>query len=148
MIVRKRSVIFVERILPVAPERPVTIKNDALLTKAARLLGDRHTNLAVVCDNGGAMVGVVTKTDVVRKISHCRGSGCTAAVAAVMTENVTYFRPGDLLKDIWSIMKEPSLLHVPIVGEDFRLLGVINAWDALFALLEGAEYEESLLREC
>jgi CBS domain-containing protein len=75
------------------------------------------------------------------------GSGCTAAVAAVMTKNVTYFRPGDLLKDVWSIMKERSLLHVPIVGEDFRPLGVINAWDALLALLEGAEYEESLLRE-
>jgi CBS domain-containing protein len=64
----------------------------------------------------------------------------TAAVAAVMTKNVTYFRPGDLLKDVWSIIKERSLLHVPIVGEDFRPLGVINAWDALLALLEGAEY--------
>jgi CBS domain-containing protein len=66
---------------------------------------------------------------------------CTAAVAAVITKNVTYFRPGDLLKDVWSIMKERSLLHVLIVGEDFRPLGVINARGALHALL-GAEYEE------
>jgi CBS domain-containing protein len=87
-------------------------------------------------------VGVATKTDVVRQISHCRGGGCTAAVAAVMTKNVTYFRPGDLLKDVWSIMKEWSLLHVSIVDEDFRPLGLSTP---LLALLEGAEYEDSLL---
>jgi succinate dehydrogenase hydrophobic membrane anchor protein len=45
---------FVERMLPVARERLVTIRHDALLTKAARLLDERHTNLVVVCDDGGA----------------------------------------------------------------------------------------------
>lgn len=138
---------FVERMLPVARERLVTIRDDALLTKAAELLNERHTNLVVVCDKAGAMVGVVTKTDVVRQISHCRGSGCTAAIAAVMTKNVTYCRPGDLLHDVWSIMKERGLLHVPVVAEDLKPLGVINARDALLALLEGSEYEEALLRD-
>jgi CBS domain-containing protein len=80
-------------------------------------------------------------------MGRCQGSGCTAAVATVMTKDVTYCRPGDLLHDVWSIMKERGLLHVPVVGEDFRPLGVINARDALLALLEGSEYEESLLRD-
>jgi CBS domain-containing protein len=119
------AMMFVERILPVARERLVTVRDDALLTKAAGLLNARHTNLIVACDKAGTMVGVVTKTDVVRQISHCRGSGCTAAVAAVMTRDVTYCRPGDLLHDIWSIMKERGLLHVPVVGEDFKPLGTI-----------------------
>lgn len=114
---------FVEGILPVARERLVTVRDNALLTTAARLLNDRHTNLVVACDNAGAMAGVVTKTDVVRQISHCRGSGCTAAVATVMTKNVTYCRPGDLLQDVWTIMKERGLLHVPIVGEEFQTVG-------------------------
>lgn len=139
---------FVERILPVARERLVTIRDDALLTNAARLLEGRHINLVVACDNGAAMVGVVTKTDIVRQMSHCQGSGCTAAVVAtVMTKDVTYCRPGDLLHDVWTIMKERSLLHVPIVGEDSRPLGVINARDALLALLEESEHEEALLRD-
>jgi CBS domain-containing protein len=45
------------------------------------------------------------------------------------------------------MMKERKLLHVPIVSEDFRPLGVINARDALLVLLEGAEHEEALLRD-
>jgi CBS domain-containing protein len=44
-------------------------------------------------------------------------------------------------------MKERKLLHVPIVGEDSRPLGVINARDALFVLLEETEYETALLRD-
>jgi CBS domain-containing protein len=138
---------FVERMLPVARERLVTIRDDALLTNAARLLDGRHINLVVACDSGGAMVGVVTKTDVVRQMGHCQGSSCTATVATVMTKDVTYCRLGDLLHDVWTIMKERSLLHAPIVGEDSTPLGVINARDALLALLEGSEYEESLLRD-
>lgn len=138
---------FVESILPLARERLVTVRDDDLLTKAARLLNDRHTNLVVACDNAGAMVGVVTKTDVVRQISHCCGGSCTTAVAAIMTKDVTYCRPGDLLHDVWSIMKERGLLHTPIVGEDSKPLGVINARDALLALLEETEQEESLLRD-
>ncbi|WIM11938.1 CBS domain-containing protein [Enhydrobacter sp.] len=139
--------ILVEKMLPVARERLVMIDEDALLTTAARLLNDRHTNLVIAHDKRGAMTGVVTKTDIVRQLSHCSGSGCTAPVAEVMTRDVTYCRPGDLLHDVWSIMKERNLLHVPIVDEGFRPMGVVNARDALLVLLEGSEYEEGLLRD-
>ena len=139
--------IFVEKIVPVARERLVTVRDDAPLVEAAEFLDGRHINLVVVCDKGGAMVGIVTRTDVVRQMALCHGCGCTAAAGTVMTKDVTSCRPGDLLHDVWSIMKERKLLHVPIVGEDLKPLGVINARDALLVLLEGSEYEEALLRD-
>jgi CBS domain-containing protein len=77
----------------------------------------------------------------------CQGCGCTAAAGSVMTKDITFCRPGDSLQDVWSIMKERKLLHVPIVSDDLRPLGVINARDALLVLLEGSEYEEGLLRD-
>lgn len=138
---------FVERLLPVVRERLVTVRDNALLIEAAKLLGDRHANLVVVCNQSGSMVGVVTKTDVIRRISCCHGSGCTVAVATVMIKDVTYCHPDDLLQNIWSIMKERILLNIPIVGQNCRPLGVITARDALFALLGEAEHEESLLRD-
>jgi CBS domain-containing protein len=138
---------FVEKIIPVARERLVTVRDEAPLTEAAKFLDGGHINLVVVCDRGGAMVGVITRTDVVRQMSLCQGCGCTAAAATVMTKDVTYCRPSDLLQDVWTTMKERKLLHVPIVGNDFRPLGVINARDVLLLLLEGSQYEESLLRD-
>jgi CBS domain-containing protein len=139
--------ILVEKIVPVARERLATVRDDALLMDAARFLDGGHINLVVVCDKNDAMVGIITRTDVVRQMSLCQGCGCIAPVATVMTKDVIFCRPGDSLHDVWSMMKERKLLHVPIVGEDFRPLGVINARDALLVLLEGAEHEEALLRD-
>jgi CBS domain-containing protein len=146
---RNWNMIFVEKIVPVARERLVTVRDDALLAEAGRFLDGRHVNLVVVCDKGGAMVGIITRTDVVRQISLFlgQGCGCTVPVAMAMTRDVTYCCPDDLLQDVWSIMKERKLLRIPIVGKDFRPLGVINARDALLVLLETSEHEGALLRE-
>ncbi|WP_366942771.1 CBS domain-containing protein [uncultured Paracoccus sp.] len=62
----------VDRVLPAAQKRLITVKSDALLIDAARLLDGPQRNLVIVCD-GGRMAGVVTKTDVVSRISHCTG---------------------------------------------------------------------------
>jgi CBS domain-containing protein len=132
--------------MPVARARLVTVQDDAPLAQVARLLDGRETNLVVVCGKGGAMVGVITRTDVVRQMAVSAGCGCTAAVQTVMTREVISCRPGELLHDVWSLMKERKLIHVPIVSDDVRPLGVINARDALLVLLEGSEYEEGLLR--
>ena len=88
--------ILVEKIVPVARERLVRVREDALLAEVARFLDGKHINLVVVCDNSGAMVGIVTRTDVVRQMALCQGCGCTATAATVMTKDVTFCRPGDL----------------------------------------------------
>jgi CBS domain-containing protein len=138
---------FVERMLPAARKRLVTIGDDAPLIDAAKLLGDRHIDLVVVCSSDELLAGVITKTDVVRQISHCQGSGCTTAASTVMTRTVILCHSNDLLHDVWSIMKERGLKNIPVVGQDSRPIGVLNARDALEVLLEEVEYEEVLLRE-
>ena len=44
-------------------------------------------------------------------------------------------------------MKERGLKNVPITDQDSRPVGVLNARDALQALLEEVENEELLLRD-
>lgn len=138
---------LVERMLPAAQNRLVTIRDDAPLIEAAILLRDLDSDLVVVCNSDERLAGVITKTDIVRQISQCRGSGCLTAAASVMTRTVILCRPGDRLPEVWSVMKERRLKNIPIVDEDVRPLGVLNARDALEALLEEVEYEEILLRE-
>jgi hypothetical protein len=45
------------------------------------------------------------------------------------------------------VMKERHLKNVPILDPTSRPIGVLNARDALEALLGEREYEEELLRE-
>ena len=138
---------LVERMLPAAAKRLVTVGDDAPLIDAARLLRDLHIDLVVVCSSDGLLAGVITKTDVVRQISHCQGSGCTTAASAVMTRTVILCRPSDLLRDVWSVMKERGMKNIPVVNQDSRPIGVLNARDVLEVLLEKVEYEEILLRD-
>ncbi|MDE2379944.1 CBS domain-containing protein [Bradyrhizobium sp.] len=138
---------IVEAILPAARQRLITLGDEAPLIDAAGLLRDLEADLVVVRDSSGALAGVITKTDVVRQISHCQGASCMATASAVMTRPVVHCRPGDLLTDVWSVMKERHLKNIPILDINSHPIGVLNARDALEALLEELEYEEILLRE-
>ena len=137
---------YVERLLPAAHEKLVTIADDAPLTEAADFLR-KGTDLVIVCGSAGLVTGVITKTDVVGQMSHCQGANCTMAASLAMTRDVVVCRPGDLLKDVWKRMKERKLKNIPIVDQDSRPLGVLHARDILQVLLEESKDEESMLRD-
>jgi len=139
-------VILVERLLPAARSRLVTVAEGAPLIEAARLLR-AGTDIVAVCDLPGMLVGVVTKTDVVGRISQCQGSSCRTPISSVMTRGAVTCRPADPLQDAWSTMRSRGLKNIPVVDPDSRPLGVLNARDALQALLEEVENEEALLRD-
>jgi CBS domain-containing protein len=138
---------LVSSIEAVARSRLVTISGNALLLDAAKLLSDTQISLVVVCNHDGPMVGVITKTDLVQQIGRCGGRACTTAVADVMTRAVTYCRPTDCLPDVLSMMAKRGFVHAPVVDEHSKPLGVVNARDALRALMAEEKYEASLLRD-
>jgi CBS domain-containing protein len=140
-------VICVDRILPAGRKRLITIRDEAPLMDAAKLLREPDADLVVVCNADERMVGVISKTDVVRQISQCRESEYAAAASTIMTRTVVSFRPNDLLHDVWTTMKHRRLKNVPILDQDSRPIGVLNARDVLEALLEEVEHEEALLRD-
>jgi len=137
----------VEAVLPAARNRLVRISEASQLIEAAALFGPNRADLIVVCDKDDRMVGVVSKTDIVSRISQCQGHACTTMVASVMTRDVVCCRPGDRLQQAWDLMKEKGFLRIPIVDSEGHPLGTLYARDALQALLGEAEYKEDLLRD-
>lgn len=138
--------ILVEKLLPQARERLVTISESAPLIEAAKLLRV-GTDIVVVCDATGTLVGVITKTDVVGQISHCQGASCITPASLVMTRNIITCSPGDWLHNAWAVMKQHQLKNIPIIDPRTRPVGVLNARDALDVLLGEVENEEALLRD-
>ena len=134
-------------ILSAAHGHLVTISNGAQLVQAASLLGGGRVDLVVVCDDAGKMVGVVTRTDIVSRISVCSGHACLASVASVMSRDVTYCRPADTLEIVWDRRKEQRRVHIPIVDQDEHPLGMLRARDGRQALRTGSKNEEGLLRD-
>ena len=45
------------------------------------------------------------------------------------------------------LVEQRGLVHLPLLDGDRRPIGVVNARDALRALVQAGEYEEALLRD-
>ena len=139
--------ILVSSIAALTRSRLVTVSADAPLVDVANLLSDTHISLVVVCDSGGAMVGVITKTNIVQQMGRsCDSIGVTLA-AEVMTRNVTCCRPTHSLHDVLAMMDKSSFVHIPVVDENGIPCGVVNAGDSLRALMADEKYEAALLRD-
>lgn len=139
--------VLVGSIDAVTRRRLVTTRADVLLPEVAKLLSDTPVSLVVVCDPDCAMAGVITKTDIVRKLGQCAATAANTAAAEAMTRDVIHCRPGDALEEVLQLMKEHSLVHVPVIDAQSKPTGVMEARDALRALMADASYEISWLRD-
>lgn len=137
----------VEALLPLARKKLVTIEESATLIEVAKLL-HAGTDIVVVCGSDGVASGVITKTDVIRRISTCLGDAvCTTAVSSVMSATVISCDITDMLQDVWSSMKARGIKNIPITDPEGHPIGVLSARDALAVLLQDSHYQESLLRD-
>ena len=133
-------------ILPAAQRRLATIADGAPLLEAARRLGS-GIDLLAVCSSEGHLVGVLTKTDVVKQIGHCQGAGCMALLLLAMTRDVLSCQCDDQLEMVWVQMQGRGIKNVPIVDAACRPIGIVNARDMLQAQLSASANEEALLRD-
>jgi CBS domain-containing protein len=127
--------------------RLATIGTEALLPQAARVLSTTPAGLLIVCNAGGAMEGVISKTDIVRTVGEHPETASATALAEVMTREVIFCRPGDTLEHALRQMGEHGLMHVPVIETGSRPSGVMEARDALRALMARASYEIWHLRD-
>jgi CBS domain-containing protein len=51
------------------------------------------------------------------------------------------------MSDVWAAMKERGIKNVPLLDQDSRPLGVVNARDLLQVLLKESEDDESIMRD-
>lgn len=137
---------LVEKILPDVRKRLLCIEPTSTLLQAARLLDDGK-DMLLVCNEAKRLVGIVTKTDVVRMTGRCSGASCTAPVTGAMTREVLTTTPGAWLRDVWTSMRDRGVKNLPVLDDDDTSLGVLNARDVLQTLLQEVRYEEELLRD-
>ncbi len=135
---------YVRQMLPAARQHLATVGQDASLGEIARLLSQEHVNLVVVCDDQGRMSGVVSDSDVVRGVAMCGGShyACRVRAKRVMSPDVISCTPTETLRTVWAAMKQRCLRHVPVLDEEGKPVGVLNARDVLSNLVEEVEYQE------
>jgi CBS domain-containing protein len=136
----------IDALLSVITARLATIPRDAPFRDAARLFGAGAFRMLVVCENDGRAVGIVTRTDALRHVAEHQNP-LAAKLADVMIGTFTSAQPSDDLLATWHGMAEARFNHLPVLDDGGKPMGTLTADDALKALLEAEEYEETLLRD-
>lgn len=137
---------IVEQMLSRASERLAMIDAGASVRDAARLMTQPATDLIIVCQ-GGAVTGVVTKTDIVAHISRTPGADLEAPVDGIMRRDVATCRASDPLGDVLQAMKENGFHRIPVVDDKQNPVGIVYVRDALQCLLEEVEVDDEMLRD-
>jgi predicted transcriptional regulator len=137
---------FVRHLIDKARDRLVCVDEDAALAEAAGLL-HAGTDIVVVCNAAGRVVGIITKTDVVERLARRQSVDGSVRVTSVMRREVISCHRDDELQTVWSLMHAHDLKNLPVMDSDGRPEGIANARDALEMLLRETEDAETMLRD-
>ena len=100
----------------------VTIKEDNLVTKAAKLMLEKNiTHIPIVTDDN-KLIGIVTSWDLSKAIATNSNN-----LKDIMTKTVKFCHSSDSIEDISRMMSKFDISCLPVVDENFVVEGVITA---------------------
>ncbi|MDO5815429.1 MAG: homoserine O-acetyltransferase [Methanobrevibacter sp.] len=102
-------------------ENIATIKADADVKDAAKLMLDKHvTHIPVVTDDY-KLIGIVTSWDLSKSIATNSNH-----LSDIMTTTVKYCNAGDTIEEIARQMRKFDISCLPVVDDDMKVLGLIT----------------------
>jgi signal-transduction protein with cAMP-binding, CBS, and nucleotidyltransferase domain len=111
------------------------IPQSATCREAVEAMAAERASAALVVDEAGRTLGIVTEQDVVRRIAFKLAPD--APVSAVMTAPVEAIRADDYVFRAIAHMRKRRLRHMPMTGADGRVVGVLDLHRAYAAAIPG-----------
>ena len=108
----------------------VSITPSASVLEAARLMNDRSVGGLVVVDEAGALLGIFTERDILRRVVAANLSAETTKVADVFTRDIITCVPETTVDECGAIMSNRRVRHLPVVDAG-GLHGVVTIGDLL-----------------
>lgn len=124
----------------------VTVSPSASISEAATLLSTNKIGALAVVGDDGAIVGMLSERDIVRGVS-VQGEVCLKhLVRDLMTKTVQTCHEEDTLDSLAQVMTEKRIRHLPVIGADNKLVGMVTIGDVVKSRLEEASMEVDNLR--
>lgn len=124
------------QVFTVHPEETVA----TVARKFGEISGGKRYSVAVVCEEGDKVVGVVSLGDITWAVGRLEEKAPTLPVRHIMTEKVQACSLQDTLDDVLKRMAEHGIRHMPVV-EDGRLKGLVARREALEFMYQWAQVD-------
>lgn len=123
-----------------------TISPHETVAEAATLLHERQVGSVVVLAADRSVAGIVSERDLVRQVAIEGAAALGRPVSAVMTRQVIYARPDETVDELLARMTDRRIRHLPVTGEDGRLLGLVSIGDLVKRKIAETEAEAAELK--
>ena len=122
------------------------VRPEITLGEAAQRMSELNIGAVLVCDAKGAVLGVVSERDIVRRIAAEGPEALQRTAGDAMTSGVVSCRPEDNVQDVMSVMTHRRTRHLPVIVGD-ELQGLISIGDVVKNVLEEMQLEVNVLRD-
>lgn len=113
----------------------ITIGPDETVQAAIRKLDENKIGSLPVCDAAGALLGIVTERDLLKRFTQSGLATGGSRVKDVMTKEVVIGIPEDDINYVMEVMIQKGIRHLPVmVG--LKVRGMISARDIIEHQLE------------
>ena len=109
------------------------IKENDPISLAAKELKEHNMGALVVVDDSNKVVGIITERDLVRVVAEGK---LDAKVSDYMTRNVIGVTEDTDVIDALEVMLDHGFRHLPILGKDGKITGIVSIRDLVRALLD------------
>lgn len=113
----------------------VAISPAASVADLLKLMADNRIGSVVVLD-GDRLVGIVSERDVVRRMAESDDDVRKLPVNNIMTVDVQVCGLDDDTAELAATMTEYRVRHLPVVGDDGRVLAIVSIGDVVKARLD------------
>ena len=116
----------------VPSEKFITVARDTDVQTAARLMRDRHISSLFVT-NGQEIVGILTDTDMVRRVAATGVDTLTTTAEQIMSAPILTIEEDKTVLDVSDLMAEKHIRHLGVT-QGGKLVGMISVRDILVFL--------------
>ncbi len=127
-LIREVTSMLIDTILKDKGGAVTTIVDTATLSDAAHLLDQKRIGAVVAVDDNGALVGVLSERDIVRRFARHGKDAVSMPVSEAMTRGIITASPHETIGTCLGRMTDRRIRHLPVV-EKGELLGIISIGD-------------------
>ncbi|QDZ10938.1 CBS domain-containing protein [Devosia ginsengisoli] len=123
-----------------------TLPETDTLADAVRLLNAHNIGAVVITDTGGAIIGILSERDIIRRLGKDPTGALSLTIAKAMTRGVVTCTRDTNIAEVMERMTSLRIRHMP-VAETGELIGIVSIGDVVKFKIQEAEREAEVLRE-
>lgn len=122
----------------------ITVRPGATVRSLLATLDEWNIGAVVVVGDGGALAGIVSERDVVRRLYANGAAVLDGPISAIMTPVMHTCTPEDSIEGLRQTMTEHRIRHLPVL-DDGELVGIISIGDVVKSAIDELEAEREHL---